>query len=1093
MGRISVRYILLLAMLAWFVPVLVVQVGVYARWYQTRERAELQANQHAARQVSDVFEAHLTHLSHQAFTLGQALTHLTPAQGNALLAAARREETTVRRISWISPKGWVLASSDPAYLGLSVKTRPFFQQIQRSRQWVFSGLTKAPKDGELVVSVGRAIRAADGRLQGILIIAEDPDRLPAVLNIDQSVQGEIALIDPAGFSTDCTPEHHLSWRREQWGDAWATIMQAMGGQDGAGAFLLPFTGRVEMAAFVPVRGTGWVVAAHRPRDEVIIPITQRLWHDSAILLLTLLLFGLLALALHEGINRPLTRLRDAARALGRGEHAEPIAPGGPSEAHELAEAFNTMVQALQEKQASLYASQEALRALMDASPESAFLTDTDGRVLAANEVTARRLGLSLEDFLGSSTYDSLPSELADDRRRSIAEVVRTGKPACWIDICAAYTQENYVVPIRDAAQQVVRLAVFSHDITSRSRAETERQALLLQAELRAAELDAVFEAMADAMVIYDHDGIPQRANAAAVRTLGEETLLPVDGTPADRLRIIQAMRICHEDGRPVAVEALPSTRALRGGIVRDDVYRFTDLQGQERVILSSATPLRRGGKIVGAVATWHDITEREQTEETLRESEKRFRTVLDNSLDAAYRRNLQSDGYDYMSPVIEQMTGFSAETFSRMPLDEVLARIHPDDVPEVTQEIDQAMLTGSSTMEYRLRGRDGAYCWLADHFTILKDEQGRPQYRVGIVRDITVRKRIEEDLERQHAFMNTVIDMLPIPMTIFSPDGTVLRRSRAAKEFYQPMLDADDDHIEVLDAATRVPIPPARQSASLALAGETVTNQQQVLLFPDGREIPVIAFATPIRVDDRIVAAVVAFQDVSALKEADQAKDEFLAVLSHEMKTPLTSIIGWTEMALKRRLTAFYPDALVVIQRNARRQQALIDEMLDMSHLLHRKFSITPQPGDLGELARQAVENIRFTAEEKGLTLVFASSEAPLPVHADPLRLQQCLGNLLQNSLKFTPTGGVITVACRQEGREAVVSIRDTGRGIDPQALEAIFKPFCQFNRDERTGGLGLGLAVTRGIIELHQGAITAASEGEGQGSTFTIRLPLVE
>lgn len=231
-----------------------------------------------------------------------------------------------------------------------------------------------------------------------------------------------------------------------------------------------------------------------------------------------------------------------------------------------------------------------------------------------------------------------------------------------------------------------------------------------------------------------------------------------------------------------------------------------------------------------------------------------------------------------------------------------------------------------------------------------------------------------------------------------------------------------------------------------------------------------------------------------AQREADRAKDEFLSILSHELQTPVTSILGWAQLALKQQSPELNTRALEIVQRNARRQRVMVEELLDVSRLLNRKIELQMEVVDLRAEARQAVENLQVAAAERALTLTCApGADDPLPVLGDPERLQQCLGNLLRNSLKFTPAGGQITVACTREDDQAVLRVHDTGRGLRPEALPAIFQLFRQVDRDERAGGLGLGLAVTRGLIDLHGGAITAASPGPGHGSTFTITLPLAE
>lgn len=229
-----------------------------------------------------------------------------------------------------------------------------------------------------------------------------------------------------------------------------------------------------------------------------------------------------------------------------------------------------------------------------------------------------------------------------------------------------------------------------------------------------------------------------------------------------------------------------------------------------------------------------------------------------------------------------------------------------------------------------------------------------------------------------------------------------------------------------------------------------------------------------------------------ALMEADQAKDEFLAVLSHELQTPLTSMLGWSAEAIRVGTPEMMARAMEIVHRNALRQKRLIDDILDMSRLIHHKIYLQLEVSDLWMQVKMAVENVQQNATEQKISLTLAPLEMPLPIQVDINRMQQCITNLLYNSLKFTPEGGTISVTCSIEGKRGVLRICDTGRGISAEALPMIFDIFRQVKRDEQVGGLGLGLAIARGIIKLHGGGITAESAGENLGSTFTIYLPLL-
>ena len=222
-------------------------------------------------------------------------------------------------------------------------------------------------------------------------------------------------------------------------------------------------------------------------------------------------------------------------------------------------------------------------------------------------------------------------------------------------------------------------------------------------------------------------------------------------------------------------------------------------------------------------------------------------------------------------------------------------------------------------------------------------------------------------------------------------------------------------------------------------------------------------------------------------------KDEFLATLSHEIRTPLNAILGWSQIMQAAGVEdESVRQGLEVIERNARAQAQIIDDLLDMSRIISGKIRLETQPVDLTAAARSAVETLRPTAEAKGVKLV-AQFDGPADVvHADANRLQQVFWNLLSNAVKFTPVGGVVTVRTDRVGETYEVTVTDTGEGIEARFLPHVFDRFRQADASttRRHGGLGLGLSIVKQIAELHGGGARVSSDGPGQGSAFTVSLP---
>ncbi|KYF59411.1 hypothetical protein BE08_22050 [Sorangium cellulosum] len=232
-------------------------------------------------------------------------------------------------------------------------------------------------------------------------------------------------------------------------------------------------------------------------------------------------------------------------------------------------------------------------------------------------------------------------------------------------------------------------------------------------------------------------------------------------------------------------------------------------------------------------------------------------------------------------------------------------------------------------------------------------------------------------------------------------------------------------------------------------------------------------------------------------EEANRLKDEFLATVSHELRTPLNAILGWSH--LLQQATSAAPEqrerGLLAIERNARSQARLIEDILDVSRIITGRVRLDSLLIDPGAVVGAAVESLRPTADAKGVALELAVGARDARLLGDATRLQQVFWNLVSNAVKFTPAGGVVRVSVAQRGADLHVDVSDTGQGIRPDFLPFVFDRFSQADSSttRRHGGLGLGLAIVRHLVELHGGRISARSEGEGRGATFEVALPVAD
>jgi PAS domain S-box-containing protein len=245
--------------------------------------------------------------------------------------------------------------------------------------------------------------------------------------------------------------------------------------------------------------------------------------------------------------------------------------------------------------------------------------------------------------------------------------------------------------------------------------------------------------------------------------------------------------------------------------------------------------------------------------------------------------------------------------------------------------------------------------------------------------------------------------------------------------------------------------------------------------------------------DERAVALEKAETARRVAEEASHLKDEFLATASHELRTPLNAIVGWVHVLQTGALGTDEQrrQAVNAIERNARIQTRLIEDLLDVSRMIQGRVSLKVAPLDLRSVIEFAVETISHAAAAKDITIDIVMPDDVVPVIGDDHRLQQITWNLLANSVKYTPRGGRVTITLARSSGRALISVVDSGEGIDPSFLPHVFEPFRQGQSRAMRSGLGLGLAIVRRLVDLHGGRITAASDGDGKGATFTVSLPV--
>ncbi|BCS34236.1 two-component hybrid sensor and regulator [Luteitalea sp. TBR-22] len=492
----------------------------------------------------------------------------------------------------------------------------------------------------------------------------------------------------------------------------------------------------------------------------------------------------------------------------------------------------------------------------------------------------------------------------------------------------------------------------------------------------------------------------------------------------------------------------------------------------------------------------------------------RVEAIVAHSIDAAYRRDLRTDTYDYLSPALERVMGVPAPVLQAMPLDELIDRIHPEDRARVGTVVEASTRMQRGRVEYRFRADSGEYRWIADHWAVEPDAEGRPAFRSGILRDVSEQKATEAALRASEARYHMLFDSIEDGFCIVE----VLLDAQGEPRDYR-FLEANP----AFDGATGLREPVGRTALELvpgldrwwvraygrvALTGEPARFENyaaamqrwfDVYAFrfgdPEARQVAIFFKNVTERKRNELERAALLQRERHARTEAERAsrlKDDFLATISHELRTPLNAMLGWAQILARGADETTIAQGLGAIERNALAQARLIEDLLDMSRIVTGTIRLDVQPVDMRRVIANAVETARPAAEAKGIGIAIMLDEGATAVRGDATRLPQVVWNLLSNAVKFTPRGGEVHVRLEAAGPDVRLTITDTGEGIAGDFLPHVFERFRQADASTTRmhGGLGLGLAIVKQIVELHGGQVSARSEGADRGATFVVTLP---
>jgi PAS domain S-box-containing protein len=811
--------------------------------------------------------------------------------------------------------------------------------------------------------------------------------------------------------------------------------------------------------------------------------------------------------------------------------------------------------------------------------EGMVLQLADGSIQACNKTAEKLLGLTIEQLLGRNSIDPPWQTIHEDGSIFKGEThpamlaLKTGKP-CLNVVMGLYKPNGELIWLLVNSQPLFQTGGIAPygvittltDITAskyqqafgssnNSEDTGQSEAALVEALRENPNLIQQIAGTTPGMM-YLYDFVEQRlvyVNRQVAQIIGY-TQEELQNKPLQSL--LQQMR--PDDYMRLSTH-FKNLNLSRDGEVVTFEFHYPQANGEWRWLCSYDTVLRRTSqglpqRILGII---QDITEQRRTEIALRQSKQKFEL-------AAAAVNCLIYDWDLQRQIVERTQGLSQILGYKVEEAEPTkkwwkSRIHPEDQPLVSEQfrVNLAQLN-RFRMEYRVRHKDDHYLWVEDRGFGIRNAEGRLVRIVGTVIDISdvyaelhLRKQVEANLQESQEQIRMATTAANLGMWFWDLTGDKLVWTQECKALFALAPDAEITYDTFLNRLHPEDRQRTHEAVTRVLENKNECDIEYRTIWPDGsvhwiaakgrafydsEGKPVKMMGTTQDITPTKQLEIALRQQAEELTQANNIKDQFLAILSHELRSPLNPILGWAKLLKSRKFDdkATYR-ALDTIERNAKLQIQLIDDLLDVSRVLRGKLTLNFAAVELTSVIDAAVETVRLSAEAKSIQLTTQLDSNIGQILGDSYRLQQVVGNLLTNAIKFTPQGGRVEVKlsverlggqadkeARRQGDKgdgcgelsletqnskfktqnstlkthhlALIQVIDTGFGISHDFLPHVFEYFRQADSSttRKFGGLGLGLAIVRHLVELHGGTVNADSPGEGKGATFTVRLPLM-
>jgi PAS domain S-box-containing protein len=765
-------------------------------------------------------------------------------------------------------------------------------------------------------------------------------------------------------------------------------------------------------------------------------------------------------------------------------------------------------------------SEEKYREIVESANSIIFKWDLKGNVLSFNEFAERFFGFSRDEVIGKNLYETIVPKtessgrdisnliqlIISDEKNSdnINENVKKNGERVWVH----WTNK----PLRNKDGEVIAVLSVGTDITDQMKDE-ERLRLAHQ------QLQDIIDFLPDATLVMDKEGVIIAWNKAIEEMTGVqkeamigkgnyEYSLPFYGSRRPGLIDL----VMHPNQ---GIEKMYKTIQKEGNTIYAEV--FVKLRGVEKHLWATASQLfDSDGDVVGAIESIRDITERKRIEEALLASEEKYRSLYENIPDGIYQSTEAGKLITVNQALVDILGYGSKEELLNVNMENDLYA-NPGERRSTIEKLNQDGEIRTSDLV--LKRKDGKRIHVLENAHLVKDHSGKILYYEGTITDITERKRMEDALKHFSEHLadlvddraaqlqvseerfRRIIEASPDAMMVVDDDGTIAECNQAALGLLK--LEGKELLIgrNYLDFIITRDKPLAVGSMTHTYVSGFMKDLEFSVLTKYGEEIPVSISAGLIQESSsKLGSVVLIIKDITQRKMAEaelkrvmEMREQFISNITHELRTPLVAMMGYLDYILSGKMGQVpekIGENLTVVKRNTDRLITLTNDILDIRRIEAGKIRLEIEKVDLREIIKCCRNELEPFLIEKQQVFELIGEEAPLIIDGDKVKIAQILTNLLGNASKFTPEHGKISVETHDDVTTARIIVSDTGIGIRSEDLERVFEPFTAIKKPSYVRGTGLGLSVTKGLVEAHGGKIWAESAGEGQGARFIFVLP---